>query len=47
MPKKIDHWDIKGMPASNQARRRISAYAELNNITLAEAIAEIVKKAKI
>lgn len=45
--KKREHWDIPGMPASNQARRIITAYAARKGISLAEAIAEVVKKAKI
>jgi hypothetical protein len=42
-----DHWDIKNMPASNRARRRISAYATLKGITIPEALAELVELAKI
>ena len=40
--KKREHWDIPGMPASNQARRKISAYAAGRGITLPQALAEIV-----
>ena len=42
-----DHWDIKGMPATNQARRKVTAYAALQGITIPEALEQIVKKAKI
>jgi hypothetical protein len=42
-----DDWYIKHMPASNQARRKIMAHAALKGITIPEALAEIVKKAKI
>ena len=40
--KKREHWDIPGMPASNQARRAITAYAARKGITLPQALAEIV-----
>jgi hypothetical protein len=42
-----DDWYIKHMPATNQARRKITAFASLNNITIPAAIDEIIKKAKI
>ena len=42
-----DDWHIKKMPATNQAKRKISAYATLNNITIPEAITRIVELAKI
>jgi hypothetical protein len=42
-----DHWDIKAMPASNQARRKITGYAATKGITIPEALEQIVKKAKI
>jgi len=45
--KKREHWDIPDMPASNQARRSISAYARFKGISLAEALAEIVIMAGI
>jgi hypothetical protein len=40
-------WYIKNLPATNEARRKITAYASLKNITIPQAIAEIVKLAKI
>jgi hypothetical protein len=40
-------WYIKGMPATNQARRKITAYAALKGITIPQALAEIVMLAKI
>ena len=42
MATKREQWVVPRMPASNQARRRISAYAQLKGITLAEALQEIV-----
>jgi hypothetical protein len=42
-----DDWHIKKMPATNQARRKITAYAALKGITIPEALAEIVELAKI
>jgi hypothetical protein len=42
-----DDWHIKKLPASNQARRKITAYAALQGITIPEALEQIVKKAKI
>lgn len=40
--KKREHWDIPGMPKSNQARRLITAYAAGKGISIAEALQEIV-----
>lgn len=37
-----DDWYIKHMPKSNQARRRITAYAAEKGITIPQAIQEIV-----
>jgi hypothetical protein len=42
-----DDWHIKKLPATDQARRKITAYAALQGITIPQALAEIVKKAKI
>ncbi len=47
MPRTNDTWEIKGLPASNQARRKITGYAAAKGITIPDALAEIVKKAKI
>jgi hypothetical protein len=42
-----DDWHIKKMPATNQARRKVTAYAALKGITIPEALAEIVALAKL
>ncbi len=47
MARTSDTWEIKGLPASNQARRTITGYAAAQGITIPAALAEIVKKAKI